>query len=209
MNKNRVDLIEGLDGLENSKLPEFPFLPPKTENSKPYTLVLDLDETLIHYPEEAVDEHSHGCYNLRPGLHKFLASLSEYYEIVIFTAGTQEYADYILDQIDFLNKISYRLYRQHTIPTNNVYTKDLDKLGRDITKTIIVDNLCENFEKHFRNGIEIKSWYDDLEDSLLPKLENILIQIATDGNEDIRESVSQFRLHLSKIKPDNTFNILT
>jgi len=42
--------------------------------------------------------------------------------------------------------ISHRLYRQHTKPQDGVYYKDLRPLGRDLSKTIIVDNLKENFQ---------------------------------------------------------------
>lgn len=58
--------------------------------------------------------------------------MAQYFEIVIFTAGTRDYADSILDQVDFFERISYRLYRQHTTQVGEVYTKDLEKLGRDL-----------------------------------------------------------------------------
>ena len=108
------------------------FLPPKEESCKEYTLVLDLDETLIHYPDNNDCSFDQDFYLLRPGLHKFLDKMSKYFEIVIFTAGTKEYADYILDQIDFKKTISHRLYRHHTKPDEDVYQKDLDELGRDL-----------------------------------------------------------------------------
>jgi CTD small phosphatase-like protein 2 len=37
---------------------------------------------------------------VRPGVTKFLQELSPYYEIVVFTAALQDYADWILNQID-------------------------------------------------------------------------------------------------------------
>lgn len=76
-----------------------PYLPPKTDSAKPYTLVLDLDETLIHFAdeEEGDDEDQGMFYMVRPGLNKFLTELSNYYEIVIYTAGLQDYADWIIN----------------------------------------------------------------------------------------------------------------
>ncbi len=68
---------------------EPPFLPTA---SKPFTLVLDLDETLIHYID--VGE---GSFLIRPGAREFLAEMSKHFEIVIFTAAMQDYADWVLD----------------------------------------------------------------------------------------------------------------
>lgn len=62
-----------------------PFLPPK-RSSRKYTLVLDLDETLVHY----VDDEEDAFILIRPGAEDFINELSDLYEIVIFTAATQE-----------------------------------------------------------------------------------------------------------------------
>lgn len=45
-------------------------------------------------------EDSGVFYLVRPGLNKFLTELSPFYEIVIFTAALQDYADWIINQID-------------------------------------------------------------------------------------------------------------
>lgn len=65
-------------------------LPKKKWGAEPYTLVLDLDETLIHFEiDETVDPEIEepGYYLIRPGCIKFLNQLSEYYEVVVFTAA--------------------------------------------------------------------------------------------------------------------------
>ena len=149
------------------------FLPAKTKKSE-YTLVLDLDETLIHY-EESDDGDDHVLY--RPYAQKFITEIAKYYEIVIFTAAQQDYADYILDRLDTTRAISHRLYRRHTIENDGVYQKDLSKIGRDLSKTLIVDNSAENFQLQPDNGIYIKSWYDDPEDIALLQLAPLLIGI--------------------------------
>jgi CTD small phosphatase-like protein 2 len=81
-----------------------------------------------------------------------LLELSKYYELVIFTAALQDYADFILDIIDNNKVITHRLYRQHTTIQNgqsvkvpNIKTQDLSRLGRDLAKMLIIDNLPENF----------------------------------------------------------------
>lgn len=82
--------------------------------------------------------------------------MAEIYEVVIFTAAMQDvskfyfnnicqYADWVLNQIDKPKRIKYRLYRQHALPHGPVFVKDLSRIGRDLSKTIIVDNVAENF----------------------------------------------------------------
>lgn len=76
----------------------YPYLPPLNKMQKlpkyakniseVYTLVLDLDETLIHFEiDDNADEDDDGYYNIRPGALRFLSILSEYFEIVVFTAA--------------------------------------------------------------------------------------------------------------------------
>jgi CTD small phosphatase-like protein 2 len=67
--------------------------------------------------------------------------MNKYYELVIFTAAMQDYADWVLDNLDTNKIISYRLYRQHAVRNGAVFIKDMSKLGRDLSKVIIVDNV--------------------------------------------------------------------
>lgn len=70
-----------------------PFLPPLDDVNDRYTLVLDLDETLIHN----VDYGQDSFFLVRPGCVQFIELMAQYYEIVIFTAALQEYADQVVD----------------------------------------------------------------------------------------------------------------
>mmetsp|Transcript_17978 Transcript_17978/g.41677 ORF Transcript_17978/g.41677 Transcript_17978/m.41677 type:complete len:793 (+) Transcript_17978:117-2495(+) len=140
-----------------------------------YTLVLDLDETLVHYFE--LD--GMGNYGIRPGMHEFLQRMSMLgYELVIFTAATQDYADWVIDQIDPCRLIHYRLYRQHALPWGPIFTKDLSRIGRDLDRTLIIDNVQENFMLQPHNGIFICTWYDDPNDTalfaLMPLLDELI-----------------------------------
>jgi len=130
-----------IGGYEVLKSPDPPYLPEMEQTSK-YCLVLDLDETLVHYLEIG----SEGTFLVRPGCDQFLSEMAELYEIVIFTAAMQDYADWVLNQIDKAKRIKYRLYRQHASPHGRVFVKDLSRIGRDLSKTIIVDNIAENFQ---------------------------------------------------------------
>ena len=70
--------------------------------------------------------------------------------------------------------IQHRLYRQHTDYDDGVYVKDLSRLGRDLKRTIIIDNIRENFERQDGNGIEIKTWLSDPLDRELDNLQVFL-----------------------------------
>jgi len=96
-----------------------PLLPPPKSN-RSYTLVLDLDETLVHF-EQKSDES--GEFFLRPHVKTFLKAVSKKFEIVIFTAALQAYADYIVDYLDPEGLVSHRLYRDHTSFKDQVYLK--------------------------------------------------------------------------------------
>ena len=96
-----------------------PYLPKIREGNKIFTLVLDLDETLINF---RFNKNNEGILKIRPGLSNFLKSVGKKYELIIFTAGTQEYADPIIDIIEKDKKIFYkRLYRQHTVVIDNIF----------------------------------------------------------------------------------------
>jgi Dullard-like phosphatase family protein len=181
--------------LQNLKVKE-PYLdfPP----TKEYTLVLDLDETMISFqftqPQKGI-----GQMHLRPGLENFLDVIKEYYEIIVFTSGTREYADMVLDVIEHKKKkklFSGRLYREHTTKIGKKYIKDLSKLGRDLSRTLIVDNLPQSFKFQHENGILISSFYvdenDKKDDRALIELQKILIKIYED-KKDVRLSILKYK----------------
>jgi len=168
-----------------------PFLPAKGKDSPfKFTLVLDLDETLVHYVED--DESAYIL--IRPGAENFLEELSKHYELVVFTAATQDYADFVLNELDKNRRISYRLYRQHTSQneySNNI--KDLSKIGRDLSKVLIIDNVRDNFQLQKDNGLHIKDFYDDVSDTELGDIQEELIRISQKGVDDIRMLVGPLR----------------
>lgn len=103
-----------------------------TRYSKNKTMLLDMDETLIHSEEldPAKTQKGHpnkydfviemetnqrvqkiGVY-IRPHCFEFLTQLKDKFEIVIFTAARQDYADKILNFIDPKNELfAGRMYR--------------------------------------------------------------------------------------------------
>ena len=184
-NNNTNEIIGS--GVINNIKESPPYLPEINPKFK-YTLVLDIDETIIHY----FFTYINGMFFVRPYVYEFLNTLKQYYEIVTFTAGTKDYADNILNLVDTNdNLINYRLYRHHTtIMGFNVF-KDLMRLGRDMRKIIIIDNLKDNFKLQPNNGLFIKTWTSDINDNQLFDLEKILRDIALFGVEDVRPVIEK------------------
>ena len=204
--KNIQNMNVGSSIINNIK--DFPpFLPPINPKYK-YTLVLDMDETLIHYFFTNVS----GMFFVRPYCFDFLKELNDLYEIVTFTAGTKDYADNILNILDIDNNIiKYRLYRQHTTILGFSVYKDLTKLGRDLSKVIIIDNLKENFKMQPNNGIFIKTWTNDINDiqfkDLLKILKDIVMYNVNDVRTVIQKMNEEIKISRNIIRPYGNINI--
>ena len=170
---------------------KFPFLEKKSD--KKYTLVLDLDETLIHFKPNPNNDSS-GKIMIRPFLYDFLRSVKKYYELIIFTAATEDYANPIINAIERDEKyFEHRLYRMHTTIIDNDFVKDLSKLGRDLNRTIIVDNMKQNYKNQPDNGITIRPfWGKDVEDTALVDLLDILKKIA-ENNMNVISGLKYFK----------------
>ena len=122
--------------------------------------------------------------------------MSKYYELVIFTAAVKEYADNILDSIDEKKRIAYRLYREHTRIEDFVSIKDLSMIGRDLSRTIIIDNIASNFKVQPRNGIAISTWTGHPEDISLFNLIPVMKKLAVEGVKDVRDGLEKLSEHM-------------
>ena len=186
-----------------NSLPPIPYLVNKS--NKKYTLVLDLDETLIHFKVNPNNNNS-GILQFRPYISEFLSNIKDFYELIVFTAATKEYADPIIDAIEQKGiKFDHRLYRIHTIIRGNDFVKDLSKLGRDLGRIIIVDNMEQNYKLQPYNGITIRPfWGKDTNDMALFDLLNILIKIVK-MDMDVRDGIRYFKEEIISRVTSNIF----
>ena len=170
--------------------PEKVLLPPINSKKFNYTIILDLDETLIYLEKEYYTFNNiHNIKNkkltLRPGLFNFLDRMKKIYEIILFTFSSPEYASPIIQLIEKEGKyFEHILYIQQAIYMNGSYVKNIQYLGRDIKKTIIIEDNINNISKFNRdNAICIKPFYGDIsnEKNTLQLLGNILNKIRYDA----------------------------
>ena len=179
------------------------YLLPKIKSNYKYSLVLDLDETLICIKRDNNNKIKHNKFNnlmtliLRPGLLDFLHKMKKLYELILFSLGTSEYVSPIIKNIEKKEKFfEHILYREHvTYDDNGNFFKNLNLLNRDVKNILIVDDNSKNFKYHKSNGICIKPFYGDLNNdkNTLKILGNILFKIRYDADltGDIRISLNK------------------
>lgn len=181
------------------------FLPPLVSDKKG-TIVLDLDETLVHscldpppprYDFTVTRNMNRVTINFyvlkRPGMDEFLEMISKKYEVVVFTAGHKDYASKVLDILDPKGLfISHRFYRDSCKRVRGIkFVKDLSKIGRDLKKVVIVDDNPKSFALQPENGIPIKPFLgDELWDRELMKLAGFFERC--DVFQDMRDAVNQY-----------------
>ena len=185
--------------LEKNKI-KIPYLPPIDTSKYKYTLVLDLDETLVHYIEEK-DRH---YVQVRPFAEYFISEMGKFFEIVIFTSAEEEYANIVLEEIDKNKVIAYKLFRRHVEYIDGYCLKDLNKIGRDLSKVCIIDNDKNNFKLQNDNGIEIKEFLGEQDDNELDLLGDLLMSIIDSNLEDIRPVIKDIRNKMNKINEEKS-----
>lgn len=169
--------------------PPRPLIPPRqpsySTHASPHssklgqkTLVIDLDETLIHSlakggrmssghmvevklnttvgyggttlgPQHPILYYVHK----RPHCDDFLRKVCKWYNLVVFTASVQEYADPVIDWLELERKyFSARYYRQHCTYRNGAYIKDLSSVEPDLSRVMILDNSPLSYIFHEGTG---------------------------------------------------------
>ncbi|KAF8984689.1 mitochondrial inner membrane protein required for protein import, partial [Entomortierella lignicola] len=165
-------------------------LPDPFPYQQPYTLVINLDNTLIH----STWDKEHGWrVAKRPGAEYFLAYLFQHYEIVIFTTQTSDTALRILDKLDPYQYAVYRLFRESTRYIDGKHVKDLSHLNRDLSKVIIMDSNPDAYSLQPENAIAMKPWTGDPNDTELVAMIPFLEAIVLNNVEDVRGPLAMFR----------------
>lgn len=173
------------------------------------SVVLDLDETLIHTHYQPQRPHDFevmvpgrkagstvvAYIKKRPGVDAFLEWLhKENFDLSLYTAGTTAYATAILKVLDPERIISNRFCRDKCVkaPVPQVYWKDLKIVNKNLTRVVLVDNNPVCFHMQPDNGILIKDYFGEVEDKEwkddheLERVQGLLIRLA-DTPGDVRK----------------------
>jgi len=166
------------------------------------TLLLDLDETLVHSQFNLIKNQDYtipvdidgrvcNIYVLkRPGAEYFLQEMAKYYECVIYTASLSKYADPLMNMMDPQRFCTMRLFREHCSFVNGVFVKDMSTTGRNMKDTIIIDNSPTSYMLQPECGLPILSWYDDPQDRALYEMIPLLIELSK--VHDVRDAIPNF-----------------
>ena len=153
------------------------------------TLILDLDETLIHAERtrpsgpieielmlrsETDDSMTSFFVRKRPHVNAFLRIVSNWYRVVVFTASLRRYADPLIDALDRDGVVKERYFRENCIERNGQYIKDVTIVEPDLRNVILLDNTPFSYSMQGANGLPVGAWINDPYDEQLLDLIPVL-----------------------------------
>jgi len=167
-------------------------LGPKT---KKYTLFIDLDHTLVYTEliRASSEKNDDILFNVkfRPFANELIKEMADIYEICIFTAAGEEYANEVVSLLDperkYIRKV---ISRKHCIELNaNYVVKDLRIIeDRELKNILIVDDSIYSYSFQIENGIPIRSFEGEEEDKELLFLINYLRGLSEGNPENLAGS---------------------
>ena len=161
-----------------------------TDSFLTFTLFYSSPFAYIHFYQ--IEDTVHYVYVAkRPGVDEFLIEMAKHYEIILYTASLNKYADPLLDLLDPHRTIRTRLFRESCVYYEGNYVKDLSLLNRDLSTTIIVDNSPSSYIFHPENAIDCSSFIDDPRDVELHQIGSFLKGVKNVG--DVRSVCSMWR----------------
>ena len=218
---HKLNISERIRKIQKKLKCDIPPLSSSFFNSNKKLLILDIDETLVHSDLDFSLNQNKTKYDailhfdseeeknipvpllVRPGTKKFLDYAVQEFDLVVFTASDQQYADVVIDYLEKDKKyFKMRLYRNHCVFIEpGLYIKDLRIFSgiKKLEDIIILDNSLFSFANQLNNGILITSFFSDLNDSFL---ENVKCYLDYIKNEKDIRIVNKNSFRFEEIKDD-------
>eukprot|EP01062_Namystynia_karyoxenos_P059812 TRINITY_DN51225_c0_g1_i1.p1 TRINITY_DN51225_c0_g1~~TRINITY_DN51225_c0_g1_i1.p1 ORF type:complete len:355 (+),score=63.06 TRINITY_DN51225_c0_g1_i1:91-1155(+) len=167
-----------------------------------YCIVFDLDETLCYARA--------GPTRARPGVQGIVAAVQPA-EVVVWTAGERTYAEGALRQLGFSSIV------RHLVPRDSRWyrdgcTKDLRRLGRDLSRTLIIENTAQCIESNPENAILVPDYTGSHTDNVMSALSQVLRDLLQSGKtvqDFLRSSPLLARRQVRSSSSGRTFDAYT
>ncbi|AKF10419.1 NIF family HAD-type phosphatase [Sandaracinus amylolyticus] len=156
-------------------------------------LVLDLDETLVHAREDALErpaDHVLFDYHVyeRPGVRAFLSHVLDRFHVGVWTSSGERYASGVVSMLfGDRSRLRFVLARDRCVPhrdletLDTVYLKDIRKLrgfGFAKESILFVDDSPEKIARSYGNLVRVRPFEGDPDDDELPALAAYLDELG-------------------------------
>lgn len=181
INKNG-EMIETENNIEK-------ILPEIDAKKYKYIVILELDETLVHYCEEK-DNY---FVIVRYGCENFIEYINNFCEVIVVSTSGIEYSDIIINNLD-KNKslINNRIYN------DNFKDLDLSKINRDMNKTFFICHEYNFLNAPKSNIIKLKEFDGDEKDKEFIKLHEEFKKIENEKIDDVKTIITEIQNNIEK-----------
>ncbi|KAJ1665109.1 mitochondrial inner membrane protein required for protein import [Coemansia sp. RSA 1813] len=164
-------------------------LPDPNEYTMPYTLVLNLDDMLIH-----MDWSKESGWRIakRPGLDHFLAYMASMYEVVVFSTQPSHSGMLVMERLDPLEYAPYRLYKDHMRNIDGKNYKDLTTINRDMSRVIMIDVTPDSIKMQPDNVLMARPFHGDAKDNWIEQITEFLEYVHMMEPKDVRSWIKTY-----------------
>jgi len=140
-----------------------------------YSLVFDLDETLVYARSGSVQP--------RPGSSEILRNLGSSCELLVWTSSEKSYAANAIQRIDHGRTIRHTVARDTGgwFSGDRTCAKNLRMLGRDLSKTLLIENTPDCIAQNTDNAILLPDFTGGADPGVLSSLQNVLNDLNRSG----------------------------
>ena len=153
------------------------------------TIVFDLDETLVYARD--------GTIRPRPFVNQLLKNIQGRCECIVWTAGVRAYAHRVITTMDVDGVISDCICRHDAWfqqPNGQSYVKDLTLLGRDLSRTIIIENTPDCVVRNPLNSIIVSDYVSRNPTDITLNVINQILDGLIDSELSVPEYLAQCSL---------------